>query len=99
MRPRWIVVLNFAEFLIYDMETLEKPTKILLEDLPDKFHAFDFLVNKTKNKLRIELELSLKVGEFLDKLYDDLHFQYINPDNEYSLASIVTKKEGIGKER
>ena len=27
MRPRWIVVCNFAEFLIYDMETLAKPTK------------------------------------------------------------------------
>ena len=63
MRPRWIVVCNFAEFLIYDMETLAEPTKILLDELPEKFHAFDFLIDHTKNKLRVELELSLKAGE------------------------------------
>ena len=88
MRPRWIVVCNFAEFLLYDMETLAEPTKILLEELPEKFHALDFLVDKSKNKLRIELELSLKAGEIVGKLYDALHSQYLNPDNEHSLASL-----------
>ena len=88
MRPRWIVVCNFAEFLIYDMETLAAPTKILLTELPDKFSAFDFLIDETKNKLRIELELSLKAGEIVGKLYDALHEQYINPNNENSLASL-----------
>ena len=88
MRPRWIVVCNFAEFLIYDMETLVTPTKILLTELPNKFHAFDFLIDETKNKLRVELELSLKAGEIVGKLYDALHSQYINPDNENSLASL-----------
>ncbi|MBQ3442806.1 MAG: class I SAM-dependent DNA methyltransferase [Selenomonadaceae bacterium] len=88
MRPRWIVVCNFAEFLLYDMETLAEPTKILLDELPEKFHALDFLVDKTKNKLRIELELSLKAGEIVGKLYDALHSQYLNPDNEHSLASL-----------
>ncbi|MBQ3443113.1 MAG: class I SAM-dependent DNA methyltransferase [Selenomonadaceae bacterium] len=88
MRPRWIVVCNFAEFLIYDMETLAEPTKIFLDELPEKFHALDFLVDKTKNKLRIELELSLKAGEIVGKLYDALHAQYLNPNNEHSLASL-----------
>ena len=88
MRPRWIVVCNFAEFLIYDMETLSKPTKILLSELPEKFHAFDFLIDENKNKLRVELELSLKAGEIVGKLYDALHAQYINPNNENSLASL-----------
>ncbi|MBQ3443649.1 MAG: class I SAM-dependent DNA methyltransferase [Selenomonadaceae bacterium] len=88
MHPKKIIVCNFAEFLIYDMETLEPPTKILLEELPEKFSAFDFLIDETKNKLRIELELSLKAGEIVGKLYDALHAQYINPDNENSLASL-----------
>ena len=88
MRPRWIVVCNFAEFLIYDMETLGEPQKIFLDELPEKFHALDFLVDHTKNKLRVELELSLKAGEIVGKLYDALHAQYINPDNENSLASL-----------
>ena len=88
MRPRWIVVCNFAEFLIYDMETLVAPTKILLTELPEKFHAFDFLIDENKNKLRIELELSLKAGEIVGKLYDALHAQYINPNSAESLASL-----------
>ena len=88
MRPRWIVVCNFAEFLIYDMETLGEPQKILLSELPEKFHLFDFFIDENKNKLRVELELSLKAGEIVGKLYDALHDQYINPDNENSLASL-----------
>ena len=88
MRPRWIVVCNFAEFLIYDMETLTKPTKILLSELPEKFHAFDFLVDHTKTKLRIELELSLKAGEIVGKLYDTLHKQYRNPNSATSFISL-----------
>ena len=88
MRPRWIVVCNFKEFLIYDMETLAAPSKILLEELPEKFSAFDFLIDENKNKLRIELELSLKAGEIVGKLYDALHAQYLKPNNENSLASL-----------
>ena len=88
MHPRRIVVCNFTEFLIYDMETLAAPTKILLNELPEKFHALDFLIDQNKNKLRVELELSLKAGEIVGKLYDALHAQYINPDNENSLASL-----------
>ncbi len=88
MRPRWIVVCNFAEFLLYDMETLAAPSKILLAELPEKFSAFDFLIDENKNKLRVEFELSLKASEIVGKLYDALHSQYINPDNENSLASL-----------
>lgn len=70
MRPRWIIVCNFAEFLIYDMEKIDAPSIMLLEDLPEKFHALDFLVDKSKNKLRVKLELSLKAGEIVGKFYD-----------------------------
>ncbi len=88
MRPRWIIVSNFKEFLIYDMETLAAPEKILLEELPKKFHAFDFLIDATKDKISVELELSLQAGEIVGKLYDALHSQYINPDNAESLQSL-----------
>lgn len=88
MHPRRIIVCNFAQFLIYDMETLDAPTKIFLDELPEKFHAFDFLIDKTKNKLRVELELSLKAGEIVGKLYDALRGQYINPNSAESLVSL-----------
>ena len=82
MRPRWIIVSNFAEFLIYDMEMMSEPTKIKLEDLAKKFHAFDFFIDKTKNKIRLELELSLKAGEIVGKIYNALRKNYLQPDDE-----------------
>ena len=88
MRPRWIIVSNFKEFLIYDMETLAAPTKILLTELPEKFHIFDFLVDSSKDKIRLELELSLKAGVIVGKLYNALHNQYLHPDDEKSLQSL-----------
>ena len=49
MHPEKIITCNFREFLIYDMETLEPPIKIRLEELPDKLHLLDFLIDPTKN--------------------------------------------------
>ena len=88
MRPRWIIISNFQEFLIYDMETLEIPQKILLQDLPQKFHAFDFLIDDSQNKIRAELELSVKAGVVVDKLYDILKHNYLNPDSEDSIKDL-----------
>ncbi|MBR6013175.1 MAG: hypothetical protein IK062_05270 [Selenomonadaceae bacterium] len=88
MHPRFIIVCNFKEFLIYDMELMSEPTKILLEELPENFHAFDFMIDPNKNKIRLELELSLKAGEIVGKLYDNLKSQYLNPNSEESLQSL-----------
>ena len=88
MRPRWIIVSNFKQFLIYDMETLETPQKILLQNLPQKFHAFDFLIDGSQNKIHSELELSVKAGAVVDKLYDALKHNYLNPDNDDSLKDL-----------
>lgn len=88
MHPKKIVTCNFREFMIYDMETLEQPIKILLSELPEKFHALDFLIDETKNKLRVELELSLQAGEIVAKIYDALLTQYINPNAAESLVSL-----------
>lgn len=90
-KARWIITCNFKEFRVYDMDKRRpelEPIKITLDELHEKFHALDFLVDQNKNKLRVELELSLKAGEIVGKLYDALHAQYLNPDNENSLASL-----------
>ena len=89
-KARWIVTCNFREFRIFDMDKRRPesdPIKISLFELPKKFSAFDFIV-KPQDKLSRELELSLKAGEIVGKLYDALHSQYINPNNENSLASL-----------
>ena len=88
MHPKKIVTCNFREFRIYDMETLGDPTVILLEELPEKFHALDFLIDPTRNKIRLELELSLQAGEIVAKIYDALLAQYVDPNSAASLASL-----------
>lgn len=88
-RPRWIIACNFAEFQIYDMENPhDEPTKILLEELPEKFHSLDFLIDPIKNKIYLEEELSVKAGKIVEKLYDALRSQYVNPNDEKSLQSL-----------
>ncbi len=88
MHPRWIVTSNFAEFYIYDMQTLGEPVKILLEELPQQFHAFEFLIDAEKNRVRREEELSLQAGVIIGKIYDALKDQCINPDSAETLQSL-----------
>lgn len=44
-RPRWIVICNFAEFHVYDMERPgDAPEVILLKNLKREYHRLKFLV-------------------------------------------------------
>ncbi|MBR6013705.1 MAG: class I SAM-dependent DNA methyltransferase [Selenomonadaceae bacterium] len=88
MHPRFIIVCNFKEFLIYDMELMSEPTKIFLEELQDNFHAFDFMIDPNKNKIQRELEISLQAGEIVGKIYNALKKNYLNPNSEESLQSL-----------
>ncbi|MBO7126817.1 restriction endonuclease subunit M, partial [bacterium] len=89
-RCRWIVVSNFAEFRIYDMEK-EEPEKhfeaVLLENLSNDFDGLRFLVDSGKDLIPPETQVSLKAGELVGKLYDALIKEYINPD-ENSFRSL-----------
>ena len=88
LRPDWIVVCNFREFLIYDMEKPhDEPVQVLLEDLPDKFECLQFMVDSKKTSISPEEQISLKAGELVGKLYDALFKEYINPD-ENSFRSL-----------
>ena len=75
---RWIITCNFREFLIYDMDKSKPataPVKILLEELPDKFHAFDFLV-KPRRFIDISKRLEFDVGNYIDDLYESVRSRY-----------------------
>lgn len=88
-RPRWIVTCNFKSFLIYDMEKPEgEPFEIKLEDFEREYYLLRFLVDDTEGTLRREQALSIKAGELIGKLYDELHKQYLNPDAPETLRSL-----------
>ncbi|MDD6603488.1 MAG: methylase [Eubacteriales bacterium] len=88
-RPRWIITCNFSEFLVYDMENPNsEPEQILLKNLDKEFYRLDFLVDTGNENIKREMEISIKAGEIVGRLYDALRKQYVNPDDESSLKSL-----------
>lgn len=90
-KARWIILSNFAEIWIYDMNTPrpeDSVIKIRLEDIQTKYDLFEFLVNKKQRKISQEMEISVKAGEFVGLIYDALLKQYLNPESEESLKSL-----------
>lgn len=89
MNPRWIVVCNFKEFHIHDMNRPnDDPEIILLEELEKEYHRLQFLVDTKSERIKKEMEISLQAGELVGKLYDALLKQYHNPDGEEELKSL-----------
>lgn len=88
-RPRWIITCNFAEFLVYDMEKPNgEPEQILLKDLPKEYYRLQFLVDTGNENLKKEMEISLKAGDLVGKLYDAILKQYKNSDDPETLKSL-----------
>ena len=88
IRPRWIVVCNFQEFLVYDLEQPHaEPQQIFLKDFEKEYYRLQFLADKKADRLTREEEISLKAGELVGKLYDALYKEYVEPDAK-SLRSL-----------
>lgn len=90
-KARWIIICNFQEFQIYDMNKRKpetEPLKIMLSELPEKYRLFEILIDRQKLKLRREEEISVAAGKVVDKLYEILKKNYLNPENAYSLQSL-----------
>lgn len=80
-RPRWIVTCNFSEFDVYDMENPNgEPSRIFLKDLEHEYYRLEFLVRQQGVHLQKELEVSMKAGEIVGKLYDAFVKQYDTED-------------------
>ncbi len=89
MNPRWIVVCNFQEFHIHDMNRPnDTPEVIKLEELETEYHRLQFLVDTGNERIKKEMEISLQAGELVGKLYDALLKQYHSPASEEELKSL-----------
>ena len=63
-RPRWIVVCNFQEFQIYDMNRPnDEPETLRLANLEKEYHRLQFLVDTGSTVVKKEMEVSLQAGE------------------------------------
>ncbi len=87
--PRWIVVCNFQQFQIHDMNRPnDEPETVLLADLEKEFHRLQFLVDTGSTLVKKEMEVSLQAGEIVGTLYDALLKQYKDPESPETLKSL-----------
>ncbi len=72
-RPRWIVICNFRQFGIYDMERPnDPPTRVELANLEKDWTCLRFLTDVTSTRVQKEMELSRAAGTLVGKIYDAL---------------------------
>ena len=89
MNPRWIVVCNFKEFHIHDMNRPnDTPEVIKLEELETEYSRLQFLVDTGNERIQKEMQISLQAGDLVGKLYDALLKQYNSPASEAELKSL-----------
>ena len=89
LNPRWIVVCNFQEFDIHDMNRPNDPPEIVaLADLEKDYSRLNFLVDTGDENIKKEMEVSLKAGELVGVVYDALRGRYAHPDAPETLKSL-----------
>ena len=87
--PRWIVVCNFQEFQIYDMNRPnDEPETLHLANLEKEYHRLQFLVDTGSTVVKKEMEVSLQAGAIVGTLYDALLKQYKDPESSETLKSL-----------
>ena len=87
--PRWIVVCNFREFHIHDMNRPnDEPEVVALADLEREYHRLNFLVDTGDANIKKEMEISLQAGEIVGELYNALLAQYKDPESPETLKSL-----------
>lgn len=88
-KARWIVICNFEEIWIYDMDTrVPEPVKMEIRDLQSQYSMLDFLINQNTEKVSLEMKVSLQAGELVGKMYDAFLQQYKDPDSPETLKSL-----------
>lgn len=88
-RPRWIVLSNFAEFHIFDMNKPQsEPEVVYLKDLEEDYYRLNFLVDEKDKNIERATEVSIQAGELVGVLYDALLKQYNDPDDEETLKDL-----------
>lgn len=88
-QPRWIIVCNFREFHIHDMNRPnDEPEVLELADLEKEYHRLQFIIDTTSDHIKKEMDISLKAGELVGVLYDALLEQYQDPNDPETLKSL-----------
>lgn len=97
-QPRWIVISNFVEIDIHDMnKPLADPKVIMLKDLATNYKALDFMVDTNQQQIIDEKQLSVDAGNLVAKIYDELskayslHANIDDPKIQSSLNMLIVR--------
>ncbi|MBR2208491.1 MAG: N-6 DNA methylase [Synergistaceae bacterium] len=86
--PRWIIICNFQEFRIYDMNCFDekdfKPEIVKLENFEKEWQKFLFMIDP-KAIAAHEEKISIEAGKLVEKLKESLKGRYKNPKDENEL--------------
>ena len=59
----------------------DEPNIVQLADLGTEFYRLDFMVDHGNEHVEKELQVSIKAGDLVGKIYNALLAQYKNPDD------------------
>lgn len=88
-KARWIIVSNFNEIRIHDMNRpFDTPAIINIENLKDEFYRLEFLVDKTNEDTTKETKVSIEAGQLVGEIYNELVKQYHDPTTDLAIHSM-----------
>lgn len=83
LKPDWIIVCNFEEFIVYDENKsrikrgdTREVASFMLNELDEYYYLLDFLVDTHKRDIKKETQVSFEAGQIVGKIYDALVKQY-----------------------
>ena len=76
-----------------------EPEQILLKDLPKEHYRLNFLTDVKSEHIKREMEVSIKAGELVGKIYDVLRKQYKDSDSLESLKSLNIRDRPLSSQR
>ena len=93
IRPRWIIVCNFAEFNIYDLQQMDsleyllgakiyKPTVLKLENFQNDFAKLNFIVDPNAD-IKPEVKISTDAAKIVRKICLAIDKNYVKRDDAY----------------
>ena len=78
-KAKWIVVSNFREFQIYNMDVpqpLDSMVSMTIDELPKRYYEFHFLIDNTQERIVREKEISFRAGDLIGRIYDAMLKEY-----------------------
>ncbi len=87
--PRYILVSDFAQFRLYDLET-DQTHEFLLKDFVNYVHLFDFIAGYEQRTYKDEDPVNIHAAELMGKLHDRLReIGYTGHDLEVYLVRLL----------